>query len=222
MSENPLPSEVFVKTQSFKKGFVIMKKFLLLSTAFAGALWITGCTSIVTSDGASQIPQPDSDHPGYTAQFSHKQTRVEGAVQINVLFGIFAWGAEGYADNSKLSSFSFMPSPENFAKSAAVYSACQKNKADTLLGTRYILNITDYFVFKTINCKVAGFPATMDGVVEKQAYVLPGGGLTWLAKAPVVLPALKVSNNCTASGADAMTNSQSWICTGRAACPEKK
>ena len=199
-----------------------MKKFLLLCTAFAGALWITGCTSIVTSDGASLIPQPDSDHPGYTAQFSHKNERVEGVAQINVLFGLFAWGTEGFADNSKLSTFSFMPSPENFAKSAAVYSTCQQNKVDTLLGTRYILTIKDYFVFKTINCKVAGFPASMDGVVEKQAYVLPNGGLTWLAKAPTVLPALRISNDCTASGADAMTTSQEWLRNGRAGCPAKK
>lgn len=199
-----------------------MKKFLLLCSAFAGALCITGCTSIVTSDGASVIPQPESNHPGYSAKFSHKDVRVEGSVKVNVLFGLFAWGADGFADNSKLSTFSFLPSAENFAKSAAVYSTCRKNNVDTLLGTRYVLTITDYFVFKTVDCKVAGFPATMDGVIEKKAYVLPNGSLAWLATAPTILPSLRISNECTASGAEAMTTSQGWIRTGRSGeCPAK-
>lgn len=164
-----------------------MKKALFFGSLCAIALCITGCTSINTSDGASPIPQINSDHPGYTATFQHKDVRVEGEAQINVLFGIFAWGGDGFADNCKLSAFSFAPSPENFAKSAAVYSTCQKNGSDTLLGTRYVLTITDYFIFKTIHCKVAGFPATMTGVVKKAPYVLPCGKLIWLSEKPIVL-----------------------------------
>ena len=164
-----------------------MKKELMLACAALAAAVLTGCTSVVTSDGASGVPQPESDHPGYAAKIEHKDVRIEGESQINVLFGLFAWGTEGFADNSKLSTFSFLPSSENFAKSAAVYSACQKNKVDLLLGTRYVLTITDYFVFKEIHCKVAGFPATMTGVTEKKAFVLPNGNVAWFAEAPTVV-----------------------------------
>jgi len=163
-----------------------MKKMFLACVSFA-AIALTACTSIVTSDGANGVPQPASDHPGYDAVFSLKNDRVEGESQINVLFGLFSWGADGYADNSQLSTFSFLPSSENFAKSAAVYNTCQANKADVLVGTRYVLTITDYFVFKKINCKVAGFPATMTGATEKKPYVLPDGSMSWLSQAPTVV-----------------------------------
>ena len=163
-----------------------MKK-VLLSAAVAAMFVLTGCVSVNTSDGATSIPQPSSCHPGYAAKFAHKNTRVEGAATVNVLFGIFAWGTEGFADNSKLSTFSFLPSAENFAKSAAVYNTCQANKADTLLGTRYVVTVTDYFVFNTVNGKVAGFPATMNGVVEKKPYVTADGKIHWMAEKPAVV-----------------------------------
>lgn len=164
-----------------------MKKILLAAAAVAAMFALTGCVSVNTSDGATAVPQPGSCHPGYAAKFSHKNVRVEGNAQVNVLFGIFAWGTEGFADNSKLSIFSFLPSPENFAKSAAVYNTCQANKVDTLLGTRYIVTVTDYFVFKTVKCKVAGFPAVMNGVVEKKPYLTVDGKLLWLSEKPTVL-----------------------------------
>lgn len=163
-----------------------MKKSILAAAA-AAMFVLTGCVSVHTSDGASVVPQPESCHPGYAATFSHKNVRVEGAATVNVLFGLFAWGTDGFADNSKLSAFSFLPSPENFAKSAAVFNTCQANKADTLLGTRYVVTTTDYVVFKTVNCKVAGFPASMNGVVEKKPYVSVDGKLIWLAEKPTVI-----------------------------------
>ena len=76
---------------------------------------------------------------------------------------------------------------ENYAKSAAVYTACQKNEADILVGTRYTVTTTDYIVFKVVKCEVAGFPAVMSGVVQKKPYVLGNGKLVWLAEKPVVV-----------------------------------
>ena len=165
-----------------------MKKTMLILAA-AALFALTGCVSVTTSEGATAVPQPDSCHPGYAAKFSLKDTRVQGSAQVNVLFGIFAWGANGFAENSKLSAFSFVPSPLNFAKSAAVHNTCSANKADTLVGTRYVITTTDYFVFKTVKCQVAGFPATMSGVVEKKPYVTTGeaGKLYWLAEQPTVI-----------------------------------
>ena len=162
-------------------------KSLFFASIVASMFVLSGCVSVNTSDGATGVPQPNSCHPGYAAKFAHKNVRVEGSAQVNVLFGIFAWGTDGFADNSKLSTFSFIPSAENFAKSAAVYNTCRANKADTLVGTRYTVTVTDYFVFKTVKGQVAGFPATMNSVVEKKPYVTSNGSLVWLAEKPVLL-----------------------------------
>ena len=165
-----------------------MKKISILAFAAFAALIFTGCTSVVTSDGATAVPQVGTDHPGYAAEFSYKTERVKASAQVNVLFGIFAWGPDGFAENSDLSTFSFLPSPDNFAKSAAVYNACQANNVDTLLGTRYVVTTTDYWVFKTVKCEVAGFPATMTGVSKKHPYVIGADGkLVWLAERPTVV-----------------------------------
>ena len=131
-----------------------------------------GCTSISTSAGAERQELPESTSPGYQALYKHENKRVQGTGNVNVLFGIFAWGANGFADNSDLSSYSFLPSPANYARSAAVYDACQSSGADTLLGTRYTVKTTDYFVFKQVECTVVGYPATIIGVEEKFPFIL--------------------------------------------------
>ena len=165
-----------------------MKKFSVLACAAVAAMVFTGCTSVKTSDGATSTPQVGTEHPGYVAEYTHKNERVNGSAQINILFGIFSWGTEGYADNSKLSAFSFLPSPDNFAKSAAVYNTCREHKADTLLGTRYVLTTTDYWIFKTVKCEVAGFPAVMTGVTKKSPYIIGSEGkLVWLAEKPIIV-----------------------------------
>ena len=163
-----------------------MKKFTLIAVAAFAALVFVGCKSIVTSDGANIVPQVGSAHPGYAAKFDVKETRVDAAAQVNVLFGFIAWGTEGFADKSKLSFFSFFPSPTNYAKDAAVYEACKANKSDILIGTRYTVTTTDYLVFKTVNCKVSGFPATMTGVEKLHPYAV-GDQIVWLNEKPVAV-----------------------------------
>ena len=153
-----------------------MKRWLgvVMGTA-AAVFFAAGCTSINTSDGAESQALPETISTGYQEYYTHKDQRVSGEGNVNVLFGIFAWESDGFADNSDLSAFSFFPSPANYAKSAAVYDACQKNGADTLLGTRYKLTTTDYFVFKQVKCEVAGFPATLTSVKKLVPYVLGQG-----------------------------------------------
>ena len=167
-----------------------MKKMIIAAVAAVLAVSFTGCKSVFTSDGATGIPQVGTAHPGYEATFSHKDVRVKGEAQVNVLFGLFAWGVDGFAENSDLSTFSFIPSAENYAKSAAVYNTCQKNQVDTLLGTRYTMTVTNYFVFKTIKCEVAGFPAVMNGIKKKSPYVIISGKdskVVWMADKPTVI-----------------------------------
>ncbi len=166
-----------------------MKKIILFAAMAVAAVVMTGCTSVNTSDGASLLPQPKSTHPGYDALYTLKNTRVSGEATVHVLFGLFAWGADGFADNSDLSSFSFLPSASNYAKSAAVYNTCQTQQVDTLVGTRYKVTTTDYFVYKQVKCEVAGFPATMVGAKAKQCYVVPGEKpqVIWSAEKPIVV-----------------------------------
>ncbi|MDD2480214.1 MAG: hypothetical protein PHS31_10020 [Victivallaceae bacterium] len=168
-----------------------MKKTFLLSICSAiFVILVSGCTSTITSDGAQKIVQPSTFNDDYKAEFQPKDTRVKGNAQINVLFGILSWGANGVAENSNLSSFSFQPSSANFAKSAAVYEACQRNNADTLIGTRYVLTTTDYIVFKIVKCEVAGYPATMTGVKKLKPFVLRGKDadtIIYLDEAPQVI-----------------------------------
>ena len=162
------------------------KKFTFAAVAMFAVLIFSGCKSVYTSDGASGVPQVSSDHPGYAATFSVGDTRATGTATVNVLFGIFAWGTEGFAENNNLSFFSLLPSPNNYAKSAAVFDACQKTKSDVLVGTRYTVTVMDYWFFKTVTCEVAGFPATMNGVQEKHPYVV-GDKLVWLAEKPTAV-----------------------------------
>ena len=65
--------------------------------------------SVNSSDGASAVPQPKACHSGYAAKFEHKNVRAEGTATVNVLFNIFTWGAEGYADNTSLSADATVP-----------------------------------------------------------------------------------------------------------------
>ena len=166
-----------------------MKKILVLAATAVAAMVMTGCTSVNTSDGASLLPQVASDHPGYAAQYTLQPARTKGQATIHVLFGLFSWGADGFADNSNLSTFSFLPSAGNFAKSAAVYNTCKAAKADTLVGTRYTVTTTDYFVYQQVKCEVAGFPATMTGAKAKQLYVVPGTNpkAIWSADKPILV-----------------------------------
>ena len=153
-----------------------MKRWLGVVMGTAAAVFFAAAsTAINTSDGAESQALPETISTGYQEYYTHKDQRVSGEGNVNVLFGIFAWGSDGFADNSDLSAFSFFPSPANYAKSAAVYDACQKNGADTLLGTRYKLTTTDYFVFKQVKCEVAGFPATLTSVKKLVPYVLGQG-----------------------------------------------
>lgn len=160
-----------------------MQKIFGLSAVFCGILVLCGCTCTVSSDGASSIPQIDTCHPGFHAKFDIKEKRLSGQSDIHVLLGIFAWGSDGFAENTDLSCWNFMPSAENFAKQAAVFDACRKYQIDTLLGTRYQVTTTNYLIYKKIECTVSGFPAIMTGLMPKKPYAI-GKKLVWCAEKP--------------------------------------
>ncbi len=53
---------------------------------------------------------------------------------------------------------------ENTAMNGAYAIACERAKADAIVGARYTLTVTDYVVYKVVNAKITGYPATMTGV----------------------------------------------------------
>lgn len=159
---------------------------MFIFAAAATALFLSGCVSVNTSDGATQNPQISASHPGYEAVYTHKNTRVRGSAQINVLFNFITWGASEFADNSRLSFMSFLPSLDNLTKKAAVFNACKTHKADILVGTRYTVTTVDFLVFKTVRSDVEGFPAVMTGVSEKKPYAV-GNKIYWLSEKPVAV-----------------------------------
>ena len=106
---------------------------------------------------------------------------------MNVLFGIFAWGdSSTFADNASIfdqhSPFAFLvswiPNAQNIAAKAAFYNACKKAQCDAVVASRYEIKTDDYWVFKRLDVKVSGFPATMTGVevVKPMPYYIDGKG----------------------------------------------
>jgi len=143
-----------------------MKKSLIIAGMFAVAgLFMGGCAVTNTNDAAAAskvaiVPAV------YEPVIKHSNQKVEGSAQINVLFGIFTWGTSAYADRTNIEP-TFFFGPNMVAKNAAVYNACQGAKCDMLLNSKYEIRTVDYFVFKTINCKVTGFPGTEVDVIKK-------------------------------------------------------
>ncbi|WP_294504989.1 hypothetical protein [uncultured Victivallis sp.] len=167
-----------------------MKKIVLLALFATAALFFAGCTSINTSDAGSMNVYPatvgpvDSYRPLYKV---NEKERVSGQAQVNVLFGLFAWGdTSAFADNATLSAsdsvfgalFAWLPNAKEIAARAAFYNACTSSKCDAVVAARYEIQTDDYFVFKKMNVKVTGFPATLTGVeiVKPMPFYINGKG----------------------------------------------
>lgn len=167
-----------------------MKKFVPLALFAVAALLFSGCTSINTSDAGSMNVYPatvgpvDNYRPLYKV---NEKERVSGQAQVNVLFGIFAWGdTSAFADNATLAAsdsiwgmfFAWLPNAKEIAAKAAFYNACTSSKSDAVVAARYEIQTDDYFVFKKMNVKVTGFPATLTGVeiVKPMPFYINGKG----------------------------------------------
>lgn len=168
-----------------------MKKITLhLVAAIAFVCVMTGCQSTNTSDAGSMNVYPQTVGPvdAYRPLYKvDEKQKVSGQAKVNVLFGIFAWGdSSKFADNASLfasdslfaSLFSFLPNAKQIAGQAAFYNACTTAKCDAVVAARYEIDTTDYFVFKKMDVKVTGFPATMTGVetVKPMPYYINGKG----------------------------------------------
>lgn len=136
------------------------------------ALLATGCSSFETSRQSESIEMhmPLTVIPNVEA----KDTKVEGSAKVNCLFGIFTWGCEKqaigvtYWEHEKTAPLKLFVGPDEVARNGAAYEACAKANADILLASQYDLTVKDYFIFKTVECQVKGFPGTIKNVTIKK------------------------------------------------------
>lgn len=147
-----------------------MKKQLLsVFAVFAAITVMTSCSSINDNRGANafvakMVPAK------FQSVIEHRNEIVTGEAQVNVLFSVFKWGVSEFSDRSfvsadaNLSIDSVFPSSATLVKQAATYNACQAAKCDVLLNAKYTITVNDYFIFKTIHCKVSGYPGMEKGL----------------------------------------------------------
>ncbi len=152
-----------------------MKKIFVALAALTTALVFTACTTTNTSDAGKMNLYPDLYKPSYAYRPIYEvntQTKVSGEAKIHVLFGIFTWGVDKFADNASVFSedgtFSWLanifPSAKNLSGKSAFYDACNKAKCDAILAARYEIVTEDYWVYQFVHTKVAGYPAVMKGL----------------------------------------------------------
>jgi hypothetical protein len=146
-----------------------MKKItvVVMFVCFAAMLFLTtGCTSVTSNDGANAIGMENLKMPVYAPIITRSKKKVTGTSHLTVLFGIFSWGDNKFADNTTFSAFgSILPD----ARNAAVYNACERSKSDLILAAKYEVEKTNYFFYSTINCTVTGFPAVIKDLKEVKA-----------------------------------------------------
>ncbi len=140
-----------------------MKKLLLLAIVAVAAV-MTGCTTVNDNRGANDFAAEILPAKFQTI-VEHKDQLVYGEAQLNALFCVFTWGVSEFSDRSfDTDEAGFFASPFSLVKQAATYNACQEAKCDVLLNAKYTITVTDYVVFKKINCKVSGYPGTEKGI----------------------------------------------------------
>lgn len=163
-----------------------MKKAIAMSMCAASVLAIvgTGCTSIETNRVGNQVQvnMPVVIQP----TIETKDQVINGSATVHSILGIFSWGPNAQAIGVNygvlganggnccvvgangggllVDLLSFTSKSEIVARNAAAYNATTSVKADIILAPQYVLTTEDYFFYKSINCKVKGFPGFVKGV----------------------------------------------------------
>ena len=149
-----------------KKGEFRMVRSLLLGLSLVLLIGLTGC-------GTTKISQPAAPYAVTVKKELSADVKVgdkiTGNANISVLFGIFSWGESKFAEGVSYGGAPegggiFGPGPEAEVKAAAVYDAVSKNKTDVIVTPAYILDIKNYFVFKTIKADVTGYSGTVSSL----------------------------------------------------------
>lgn len=148
-----------------------MKKTFLMTLVIAAvcASFTTGCTSVVASKVGKQVSvyMPAVIQP----EIETKNNIIRGTATVHILFGFLpirpSEQAVGVNYGINDSSFILNASAainENIARNAAAYDAIAGAEADIILAPQYVITTKNYLIFKSITCKVKGFPGYIKGV----------------------------------------------------------
>ena len=140
-----------------------MKK---LMCAAAIAALACGCITVNKNDGGDHNLQPKVAKDIVHEKYSVEQTPVTATESINVIFGIFPFGATAthIADGAPLSTFWQGDSLNSKVRNGAYANACDQAKCDAIVGARYNVRTEDYVVYKKLTCEITGYPAKLTGV----------------------------------------------------------
>lgn len=144
-----------------------MNKIICLAAVAAA---MTGCVSVHKNDGGNDCLQPDviKDSVHLKYQMDNKTVSSTETVKwVNLGFISFAWGGEAdhIADRAPMTCKLpfFGPTPADIAKNGAYAKACKSSDADSMVGTRYTVTDTSYFVYGTSKAEIKGFPVRVSG-----------------------------------------------------------
>ena len=146
------------------------KMMILLSVAVV----LSGCTTYYKDAGADSLARPKGvDRVPYYTEYEIGD-KIAGDGEATVILFLFqasdgktceTAASPGASMFKKLSEL-ISPTQKTItnAKGSALYDACEKSGADHILGTTFQYEVTDYFFWSTVKCRVAGFPATATAV----------------------------------------------------------
>ena len=147
-----------------------MKK-LMIGAAIAAIA--CGCISVNQNDGGNACRRPciakDIVHEKFTVAKNtvSAQDKLYGICfgPFNFTFGSSATH-EADAVSAKEKSFfdSIFPNAANKAKNGAYANACDAAKCDQIVGAKYKVKTTNYFVFRIYEAEITGYPSPLTGV----------------------------------------------------------
>ena len=153
-----------------------MKK-LMIGAAIAAIA--CGCISVNQNDGGNACRKPCIAKDIVHEKFTVATNAVSAQDQMNCLFGFITWGSTAThtadavccGENSQF-PFSFPPTAKALfflsltekAKNGAYANACDAAKCDQIVGAKYQVKTTNYFIFKIYEAEITGYPASLTGV----------------------------------------------------------
>ena len=143
-----------------------MKK-LMIGAAIAAIA--CGCISVNQNDGGNACRRPCIAKDIVHEKYSVEKNTVSAQDKLYGLF-CFTFGSsathEADAVCEKEASFfeKIFPSGAAKAKNGAYANACDAAKCDQIVGAKYKVKTTNYFVFRIYEAEITGYPSSLTGV----------------------------------------------------------
>ena len=123
-----------------------------------------GCVSVRQNDGGNACRKPCIAKDIVHEKFTVSDKTVTANDQINCLFGFISWGSTATHFAEAVCGQGPFINAVAKAKNGAYANACDAAKCDQVVAAKYKVTTEDYFVFKKINAKITGYPASLTGV----------------------------------------------------------